>query len=191
MSSDNHTAIPKKELAELPDEVTSNIVRHMDNLTTVCFALTSRKSYDIVKSVKRGPLRGLCPAFRGDMHVKVNGTSEHELFIRRLWKWLGRRCAYCGVAENNVKEYKEGNWKYARHVCREWLRLLELRTRHNPQWNEVDKFQVRLEKSRFDIAMTGFECEIKMMEMKSTIIGLRDLGASKGPGRRPQESRSR
>lgn len=44
--------MPKKRLADLPDEVTSTIVHHMNDLSSIYFTLTSHQNYDIVQDFK-------------------------------------------------------------------------------------------------------------------------------------------
>ena len=122
MPADCQFTMSPKELADLPDEITTNIVRHMDNLSTVCFALTSHRSLRIVYDIYRQPLKTLCPVFEGESMVQANGSTQHENLIRQLWQWLSKRCLFCGVPEEQAKEYKQHAWTYSRHVCSGWLR---------------------------------------------------------------------
>lgn len=164
MSFTAQATLSEKELSSLPDEVTFAIVCHMDDPSCVCFALTSHKNYDIVTKVKQKPLKELCPQFTGSMYVMVDGTSQHEQFIRQLWKWLGMRCAFCGVTEADVQEYKQGEWKYERHVCRGWLnRPRPPAPRNSPlelrgAWGEWGK---ELDKCEFGIVMAEFQTGIR------------------------------
>ena len=115
----------KKKLPFLPDEVISNIVRRMDDLSSVFFALTSHKNYDIVQDVKRRPLKALCPPFRGSMYALMAGDSEHERLICQLWWWLGERCVFCWIpARYRVVQSYQGrirNISTIMHYCWGWL----------------------------------------------------------------------
>jgi hypothetical protein len=124
------------ELADLPDEVTSNIVHHMDDVSSICFALTSHKNYDMVQYTKRQSLKALCPPFEGSMYVDMNegGESEHEQLVSQLWNWLGQRCAFCGSAGRWSVPPGRERWTVV-HVCWGWL----------SQWNEAKTWTQRQE----------------------------------------------
>lgn len=98
------------------------MVQHMDGPTSVCFALTSHRHYDIVAD-RIGPhftifkfktLRPFCM----EIWVHRLGEEEHEKFIRQLWTWLGGRCVYCGITKELCKQDSGGA---SFHVCAGWI----------------------------------------------------------------------
>ena len=127
------------QLRDCPDEVISNIVRRMEDPSSVCFALTAHKHYDIVMDVKRQSLGSLCPPLRGDFYVSVDGSAEHEQFIAQLWDWLGKRCVFCGVAEEKLMVIKEQKLVYSGHVCDGWLAQLDQEESEKNIWECFDR----------------------------------------------------
>lgn len=115
-----------RTLQHLPAEVGLSIVSHLDDISNIAFALTSRTNFHLVTAYK-GSLSSLQPPFWGYSHIDRNGDRPHEVFARLLWSWLGERCAYCGMHEVLAQDWDKRirKWTYTRHLCRGWLTQYE------------------------------------------------------------------
>lgn len=182
-----------------PDEVIANIVHHMDGPTSVCFALTSPRHYNIVQDVKKAHLKALYPAFDADhllgtgMVVKADGERPPEKFIRLLWHRLGKSCVYCQVADKDALEWDGEKWTCVRHVCRGWLDASPYRVLNEPVLEKallrfkmdigLSKVQSELDGIRRSVESTTgrFETDEEMMQMimsmDAVVMGMRKLGS--------------
>jgi hypothetical protein len=104
------------------------IIRKLDTIDALCFALTSKHNYDLVMYKHREAILQLTkrdtPLFTSNLQnpkdgawLSVDGQSRLEQVVSRLWDWFGQRCVYCGYHERALSRLKGKTWVYTGHPC--------------------------------------------------------------------------
>jgi hypothetical protein len=104
------------------------IIRKLDTIDALCFALTSKHNYDLVmykhkEAILQLTKRGT-PLFMSNSQnpkdgvwLSVDGESRLEQVVSRLWDWFGQRCVYCGYHERALSRLEGKTWVYTGHPC--------------------------------------------------------------------------
>jgi hypothetical protein len=77
-------------LQSLGPELLIVLLKYLDPISTVCFALTSRRNHAITLSAKRQPLKALCPP-PNQLDLSLPGSSDFEQLMNLLCFWLPHR----------------------------------------------------------------------------------------------------